>query len=454
MDRLMRWPLRIFSGLLLLSCDNKIIGGFGREPLNPGEVVAPSFLTSVIPSSATSNITTPIFQISGLTSGDIVKLYTDVSCSLEVASGIATGSSLDIATSALSAGTHTLYAKLTRGPISSSCSHALISYTVQTSYTCSMYSSISLGSITNSATSSMEGQSVFVESDYGYMGTTGATNTGIQIVDLSSPGSPSNVSYITTQTGFGQIDPTSNDVLDLIVENNVLFAVTYAGGFLVVDISDKFSPVFKSKLNLSGETWAVSKRDNYVYIGSLASGLIVVDVTDLSNPIIASTSASMPLRHMQIVGDRIYGSTDSKIQVIDISDPTTPALLGQIDVGALGAYETYFTNGYLYAIEKTSRNLSTYDVTNPTAITLLDRLSVGINDPRSIDGIEDKIFIGTGSGTAGEIRTYSIETPSAPSLLGAASLTHRAYEIAYLKNGKVVSANKDGKLEVTQVCSP
>ncbi len=422
------------------------------DVVNSGTVIAkPSAVDLIAPGTAISTNLTPTIRVQGVLTGDTVKVYSDNSCTSEIGSGTSAAASIDITTTPLSIGSYQIHAKVIRAGTSSNCTTVAASYTVIAPAACTSYMGSVVGSVTNSV--SEEGQSVAVSGNYAYLGTTGVTNVGIQIVDISNPAAPSNVSYITTQSGAGQIDATSNDILDIAYDSDMIYASTYAGGLLIVDVSNKASPVIKSTINFNGETWGIAKSGNYVYIGSLTDGLKVVDVSNPLSPTVVNTIAGMPLRHIQIVNDRIYGSGSGRIQVISIATPTAPVLLGELIVANHTAYETYYSNNHLYALDKGGRNLLTYSVSNPAAITLVNTIAGGTNDLRSIIGVDDKIFISTGVDLAGEVRAYSIANPAAPSFLGANIMTHQAREIAYA-DGKVFTANRDGKLEITQVCSP
>lgn len=89
----------------------------------------PSALALVTPSASPGVSATPTIRVSGVKNGDTIKLYTDNTCSTEVASGLAAGSTVNLTTSALSSGSYTFYAKAFNAvPTSSACSSASVSY--------------------------------------------------------------------------------------------------------------------------------------------------------------------------------------------------------------------------------------------------------------------------------------------------------------------------------------
>ena len=91
--------------------------------------VAPSSLTLTSPAQSPSSLKTPTITVSGVVSGDTVKLYTDSDCSMEVASGDASASSIDLTTSSLADGSYTFYAMAVDKALNSSaCSLASTDY--------------------------------------------------------------------------------------------------------------------------------------------------------------------------------------------------------------------------------------------------------------------------------------------------------------------------------------
>ena len=111
----------------------------GYEDLNDsdsddGSISKPSGLALQLPSQSPGNSTTPSITVSGVTIGMTVTLYRDASCSTSASSGfVASSTSINITTSALSAGSYTFYAKQQDSEgNSSACSTASVSYTLDT----------------------------------------------------------------------------------------------------------------------------------------------------------------------------------------------------------------------------------------------------------------------------------------------------------------------------------
>ena len=92
----------------------------------------PSTLALQEPTTSPNFDATPTIRISGVKNGDTIRLFTDASCSSQVGSISSSGTSVDITSSSLSAGTYTFHANATNSNgDSSTCSSATVAYTVE-----------------------------------------------------------------------------------------------------------------------------------------------------------------------------------------------------------------------------------------------------------------------------------------------------------------------------------
>jgi len=91
--------------------------------------IAPASLALFSPVFSPGNNTTPAIQIGGVTSGDTIQLFTDSTCTATIASGVATGTIINLTTSPLTEGSYTFYAHAVdvAGNVSP-CSTASVSY--------------------------------------------------------------------------------------------------------------------------------------------------------------------------------------------------------------------------------------------------------------------------------------------------------------------------------------
>ena len=88
----------------------------------------PSAVTLQSPTSSPNTDSTPTFTLSGVVSGETIKLYTDSSCGVEVGSVLASGATALVTSSALAPGVYNFYAKVSNNAGTSMCSSALATY--------------------------------------------------------------------------------------------------------------------------------------------------------------------------------------------------------------------------------------------------------------------------------------------------------------------------------------
>ena len=92
---------------------------------------APTELLLVTPGTSPGTHTTPTIQVNGVMSGDRISLHTDPYCTTTAkASSVASGTSIELSTSALVNGVYTFYARAADPVENSVCSTASVSYTV------------------------------------------------------------------------------------------------------------------------------------------------------------------------------------------------------------------------------------------------------------------------------------------------------------------------------------
>lgn len=112
--------------------------GLTAATSNPFDITLPppSSITLISPASSPDADTTPTIRVSTVANTDLVKLFTDASCSTEVAAFTATGTSVDITVStALPEGVSNIYANRTTSSGSiSACSSTFLSYEVSGSF--------------------------------------------------------------------------------------------------------------------------------------------------------------------------------------------------------------------------------------------------------------------------------------------------------------------------------
>ena len=158
-------------------------------------------------------IAPPVLLVSGVVSGQTVRLFTDSSCSTQVGTEVSTGTTVNITTSSsLDRGSYTFYANTTQGGQVSTCSTASISYVVRPTTPTGLSLSSPTTSPDNDQTPTIKingvesGQSVklFIEIHLvqHQVGTGTSTGTSINITSSSlNPGSYTFYANVTENSG-------------------------------------------------------------------------------------------------------------------------------------------------------------------------------------------------------------------------------------------------------------
>ncbi|GJM44477.1 MAG: hypothetical protein DHS20C21_13190 [Gemmatimonadota bacterium] len=212
---------------------------------------------------------------------------------------------------------------------------------------------------------------VAARGDYIYTGSKGVLTNGFQVIDVSTPSSP---------TVAGTADVRT---YDLALDGEYAYVAGYSG-MHVVDIADPTAPAAIRFVDTIGEVRAVAVSGSFAYFGADWHGLVVVDI---SSPESASIVGQVELprspRDVAVSGHHVYVADDlAGLQVVDVSDPTQPVVVA--GVNTLGRASGIAVSGrYLY-LACGAGGVQVFDVSNPKM-------------PRLIGGIVDPLMAGFGA---------------------------------------------------------
>jgi hypothetical protein len=142
----------------------------------------------------------------------------------------------------------------------------------------------------------------------------------IRIYDLSDPMWPSFVSDYALDTF----------TCDLHLTGTMLHLVNDDDDYIIVDVSDPWNPATLGGLTIPGYLNALDVIGNYTYITGLFT-TVVMDVSDPTQPAIV-TYPQVSGYGVKILGDHAYfmGYT---FTIMDISDPANPTWVGSVITG-------------------------------------------------------------------------------------------------------------------------
>ncbi|MHC4212422.1 MAG: hypothetical protein ACYSWP_03510 [Planctomycetota bacterium] len=130
------------------------------------------------------------------------------------------------------------------------------------------------------------GNSIAISGTYVYVA---AGDAGTEIVDVSDPDNPLSIGSI----------PTTGDAIDLTISVDDAFVAGGAGGLRVIDISNPLATLERGAYTLGSSPYAVAVDSNIVFTSKADSGLQALDISSPADPNQVGTLESLLLGDIQ-----------------------------------------------------------------------------------------------------------------------------------------------------------
>jgi hypothetical protein len=176
---------------------------------------------------------------------------------------------------------------------------------------------------------------------------------GMQIVDISDPTSPKEMSF----------HRTPHYAFDIAIAKNYAYIANGFDGLRIVDISDPTAPVeINAYIPEEGYIKGVEVIDNYVYVANASTGLSVLDASDITH-LAEMSSYAVPLMawdvkivngyafviwNLREASDCQPRDCRSGVSVVDISTITNLALVGIYCDPGDGVSDVEVVDKYMY----------------------------------------------------------------------------------------------------------
>jgi WD40 repeat protein len=200
----------------------------------------------------------------------------------------------------------------------------------------------------------------------------------VQVFDLSNPKNPRFV---------GQTGILPGIVKSIIADGEHLYILAESGFLILLGINNPTNPQIKASLELSTPVQGLAVMDGIAYIAGGHSGLQVIDVSDPARlHHLSWIDTGFDAYAVAAVGDYLYVTgqydteqfvTDFKggLQVIEISNPTSPRVVGALDLPYFAQAIVIFEDFAYLA----SNGLRVIDISEPSA-------------PRQVSAHEEEYF--------------------------------------------------------------
>ena len=285
-------------------------------------------------------------------------------------------------------------------------------------------------------------KAVAIQGDYAYIG----IGPRLVVLEMSDPLSP---------TVRGQSGVMSGIVTDIVVTQTHAYVVDSEGWLRVIDVSSPYAPV--EVCSFEGTFKAVTVSGDTLIAGGY--DLSLFDLTDPAQPSEVTTSDVLhgALQDMVAVGEYMYvvsGYSDSALQIIDISSPQSPQIIGSYT--ALQYARGVAVSGtYAYVIAKYGASLWIIDVSTPAQPDSVGSYGTGYDAGAfAVTVAGDYAYIAGGDFIDAELLVVDVSTPSAPVEVGDYKAPGFAVEdVAVIGNYAYVAHGPLG-LHVVDIVTP
>lgn len=250
-------------------------------------------------------------------------------------------------------------------------------------------------------------------------------NTSLFVMDVSNPSSVTSVgSY---KTSYTKVQNTYYDGFDFDGTNAYR---TYANYPNQIEIMDVVTDPLRPKITYFSDANFSTLRDvivdgSYMYVASSGNdSLLIFDITTPHSPVfVGKVTDSVNIDYISVlkkVGNIIYTwgifSGTKYLTSIDVSDPANPVVLGSL-VNSLFASVEGFTCTTSYCVINKYGSDDTFiiDVSNPSTPTLVGTFDSGISTA-DMSLVGNTLYVANTG-----FKTYDISIPSAPSLIYSSS---------------------------------
>jgi hypothetical protein len=248
--------------------------------------------------------------------------------------------------------------------------------------------------------------SIRLAGSLGYAQTTGAI---VRSFDATAPTTPTLVSTTAPTRSY-----------DLAIVGSLLYNAVGKGGLQIFDISNPITPTLRGSYTAADLTDSpVNVTDNRAYVvGDFK--LMILDVSNPNNPTFLGQYSAISVPHsIKVVGTLAYIASDFGLDIIDVSNPSNPTQRGHYSAGVTNAVQLVGQRAYIAAqgIYDSQQGLignglEIVDVSDPTSPKLLGRYTTP-------DATEALQVVGTRAYVVDAEGVYVIDVsdPANPTLL-------------------------------------
>ncbi|HEX4774984.1 MAG TPA: hypothetical protein VH234_05715 [Candidatus Saccharimonadales bacterium] len=307
---------------------------------------------------------------------------------------------------------------------------------------------------------------------------TGTGNGGNIVLQIATPGttgstanSLTTVATISGANGSALFQNSVNSTTAFQVQNAAgASALTVDTSNLRVDVGTNGTPTGQlyvsgtvpttslSSVALPTRTQAMAAQGRYIYTVTDSTNLtlkIVDDSKPSSLTTISTTNlvavAGNTLTSVVIEGNYLYisESVNHAVYVVDVSNPTSPTLVGSASTGGNASIDIFVQGNYLYLTTNFGSQLEIFNITNPSNPILVSSTSVAGIVSRGIY-VQGRYAYFTDS-NSNTLKIYDISNPASPTSVGSVSTGASSSPYGVTVQGRYAYVTNQGNQTVSVI---
>ena len=267
----------------------------------------------------------------------------------------------------------------------------------------------------------------------GQIGVISKFETGIQIVDISTPAEPRVLSDFQTVNGAICIAASGDTIF--VGAYNPFYPMPF---LQTIDVRNPAKPVSLAEIALDKIVFGIDVQGDLLFLSLLGDDfdeVRIYDVHDPSNPtVLAQIQTPRHAGDSDMADGLLYFVSSSILFIYDVTEPTTPTLVGQT-TACLGALNVEYSDGFVY-LASGRFGLLIVDVRDPSNPQLISTIDL----PGEVADVTIKGTTAYASYTANArgVAAVDISDPFNPIIRGTVDLPSATHSIALADNNTLL----------------
>ncbi len=265
---------------------------------------------------------------------------------------------------------------------------------------------------------------------------------GLVVLDISDPSIP--VILSTT--------PTPDDAGSIRVDGDYVYVWVSDEGFFVYDASDPTALEYLHTIETPGLGYAMDIEGRYAYVADNTEGIQVVSIREFS-PLIAVGASGNPgvYYHVEAQGRLAFVANEySELLLFDLDTPWSPEVLGSYDTGAGICRAVALAGDHAFVGTRQDATFHVLDVSDPSAPALAALLDLGHDDYWGIDVVGNICYVAAGNEG---LLVIDVSDPANPIWVGQYNTSHFCHSVDVQGNYAYL-ADWSGGLKVVDITDP